>query len=243
MATFQANFLDGSNVPQVYGENGIIYAEDTTNYGMAGSSGDGHDLIDFDLYRRMELDTPDGGTLIRSSLDEEGTSHIDPASRAVSLEETFDISDWGDWDYTVRLYTVPTYDPTVTYAENDCVYVADEGLYKARRATVGDTPLTSTDDWMPVLDPDDLSLKYKATLRWAVTYDTEVGWMRMVNLANRDTTGRDMKFLPNNLYYLTALKLNLILDAVIGLAEVTDWEGVRFCIGEAKEILSHANSN
>jgi hypothetical protein len=248
MAAFQATFSSGTPaVPQVYGENGTVFVSDESNYD--GGTTAGHTLNDFSKYRRCTLLLPDGTYAVKSSVGEVGVEVIGAAKDAVDHDLDFNISDYGDWEYTVKLYTVPTFDIAITYATNACVYVeADDMLYKALRETLGDAPLTSTDDWSPlttdgVIDPDLLSDAYIASLQWAVMYDTEVGWMRMVNLANRDTTGRDIKKLTDNLYYMTSLKLNLILDAVVGLVEVNDFEGVRYCVSEAKEILSHVNNS
>lgn len=238
MADFQASFTNATTAEvEVYGEDGVIHATDSSNY--ATNSEDGHARVDFTLYRRIKLTMPDASEVILSSVTEEGATLIEPAATAISMEETVDYSEFGDWDYEITLYSVPTYDATVTYAAGDCVYVAAEGLYKALRTTINDTPASSASDWVLVDDPDDLSSKYIATVRWSVTYDTEVGWMRLVAEANRDTTGRDLKLLPNNLKYLTSLKLNLLLDAITKLTEVEDWTGVELCITQGKEILEN----
>lgn len=241
MADFQASFTDPTLGVQVYGQADVVYATDSSNY--TTNSEDGHALADFTLYRRLKLLMPDATERIFSSVPATGEVAFDPAATASTFLSTFDTADFGDWHYTVTLYSVPTYDAAVAYATGDCVYVNGSGLYKALQATTGNAPAASPTYWLPITDPDDLSSKYIAIQQWSVTYDIEVGWMRTVAEANRDTTGRDLKLLPNNLKFLTALKLNMLLDAVGDLTEVSDWTGVELCISQAKEILNDDSLN
>ena len=236
MADFQASFTNTEGEISVFSTAGIIHATDCSNY--TTNSEDGHALADFSLYRRMKLTLPDGTFRISSSVVEDDASSMDPASVASSLEELISHADFGDWEYELTLYTVPTYDASVIYAQGDCVYVNGVGLFKALQTAENKAPATETTYWVLVDDPDDLSSKYLVTLRWAVTYDSEQGWMHLVAEANRDSTGKDLKLIPNNLKFLSALKVNLLLDAITSLTEVRDWIGVRLCITQIKEILN-----
>jgi hypothetical protein len=237
MADFQASFTNATTAEvQVYGEAGTIHATDSSNY--TTNSEDGHGLADFSVYRRVKLTMPDTTERVLCSITEVGATLIDPAATAATLVELISQEDMGDWDYEISLYSVPTYDLTVTYGEGDCVCLPSGVLYKALQSALNQAPASPSTYWELVDDPDDLSSKYIATVHWSVTYDTEVGWMRLVAEANRDSTGRDLKLLPNNLKFLSSLKLNLLLDAVGDLTEVMDWVGVQYCITQAKEILN-----
>ena len=234
MADFQASFLNSDGEVDVYSEAGVIFINDHSNY--TTNSEDGHALADFSTFRRIQVTMPDATTKVLSSVTEEGAILIDPAATALSLEDQVDHSEYGDWEYEAVLQTVPTYDASVTYAAGDCVYFVD-ALYKALKTTIGETPVDTPLSWEEI-EVDEIPSKYYATIRWAVTYDTEIGWMRLVSEANRDTTGKDLKLLPNNLKFLSSLKLNLLLDAIGNLTEVRDWVGVHLCISQAKEIIN-----
>ena len=245
MADFKASFLDSDNEVQVYGEDNIIYATDTSNYDTNTEAG--HAKSDFSLYRLLTLLLPDGRVMQKSSVAEESTELIEvvpPVSTAPTLLSQFDITQYKDWEYTAKLYMVPTWRSDVTYTAtaNHCVYVSGEGggLFKALGSTLNESPLTTPAKWEKLDSEVDLPLKYRTEIRWAVTYNTEVGWIKSVLQANRDTTGKDLKYLPDNLYFLTMMKLNLLLDSVGTLVEIQDWTGVRNCITQGKEILNNA---
>lgn len=246
MADFKASFVDIDGDINVYGESNTVYATDVSNYDTNTEAG--HAKSDFSLYRRLALTLPNGEFMEKSSTAEEATPLVEivpPVSTAATLLSQFDISKYGDWEYTVRLCVVPTWRADITYTAtaNHCVYVDGEGggLFKALASTLNESPIDTPSKWEKLEDDSTVPAKYVAELRWAVTYNSEVGWIKMVLQANRDTTGRDMKYLPDNLYFISMMKLNLLLDSVGVLVELRDWVGVQHCIAQCKEILKDAS--
>lgn len=237
MANFGVSILDGTTY-DVTIQSGAVTITDHSNYDT--STEDGNQQADFSDYKKIYITDPQGTEYIFSTLYPADSSDalINPPS-GESLPISTVYTSTGDGVYTMYLEAVPTWDATVAYmlANEHHVFYNDK-LYKCLQNGTNKNPVTQTAYWEEV-DADELSEKYRLEYKFAVICDLETCFQQLTYLALCAIENVNCQNdLCCNAYFVSANKLDIIIESITVLAANSDWDRVTDAINLGSQICS-----
>lgn len=217
----------------------ILTIVDKSNYALSDEGG--HELADFNTFRQLEIEYPNGSTF-----DYDAEGNLDGAWNAPNgggdtIAHTLPESAQ-DGVYNVTLMVVPDYDVAETYthtaANPKAVYYLGK-LYRTIATTTGDVP-TNISFWEEI-GREDLSSKYSTTQTFALTCRKLTQcYERLVHEANCVILDSmcDDDLLCKNKAFLDASKLRLLIDGISFAAKNRKWDEVESISNAANQICN-----
>lgn len=231
MPNFQANLNDVNDVLQsTLDTNDLMTINDTSNY--IASTEDGAESADFNYYREVIVDDPNGIDYTFSSL---GTGdQLIGAGNSGSNQMSYTLSNAVDGVYTITLITVPTWDAAAIYSNTSYVFLTDGTFYKSLQNTnTNQDPTTKTAYWTQVTK-DEVSSRFLTTGNIARTKDLEICKLEATEEMACHTD--NCKNICDSEAYNKAAKLFMLLSAINDKATLQKWDEVAELISTAKQI-------
>jgi hypothetical protein len=245
MADFAASLVNPTTSDVGLSSDGTnITISDYSNY--IANTESGHLVTDFQ-YKKLTVTCPDAttyifGTTLITTKDESinyPSIYVDPL--LYPPIDTLYAYTTGDGVYEVELITVPTWSIKGFFTTGDCVYHSGT-LYIATQNSNNKEPNTEKNYWSAITESG-LSTKYIATERLAVVCDLNECYADLVTQAscsNNNVICQDATLCEDN-YFVKAMRMSLILDAIDELAENESWNEVTVLINSGSAICDCCN--